>query len=299
MNSIVHTRAATYRFFLHSCRRRQPPSASSAIHRVLPAPGPSILRRVQSPRPRAEPDVGPHGVVVQRLPAIPQACSAEHAFLAVEGRHSVRPRRERLPGAHLDAQLGAAALAEVGIQEYHVVGIPPGRLHLAAYQQRVLLRHRSWPSYFMFRNSGRIELPSQLTQPGSRLPKRRVASWSAAPFPALPVTRGPQRRPVESSPKQPVGLPVEKREPASDPLLSRCLYQSWPLARANTCRRSLSLSQDVNSRLEIAPSLHVQLISVSVRPLPWRSVDLHRPCAPIRAVVIKVRYYGNSGDAYA
>ena len=51
-------------------------------------------------------------------------------------------RGDRLAGAHLDAQFGDAALAEIRIDEAHVVGVAGRRLHLAAHQQRVLVRHQ-------------------------------------------------------------------------------------------------------------------------------------------------------------
>src|ERR1035438_523061 len=73
----------------------------------------SVLGRMQTAGARAERDVGARGVVVERLPAVPQAGAAEDAFVAVEQRHAIRTRRERLTRAHLDAQLGGAALAEI------------------------------------------------------------------------------------------------------------------------------------------------------------------------------------------
>ena len=100
-----------------------------------------ILGRVQAARGRGRRRWCGR-VVVEGLLAVPQAGAAEDAFLAIEQRDAARPRRERLAGAHLDAELGGAALAEIGIQECHVVGVSRRRLHLAAYQQRVLLGHQ-------------------------------------------------------------------------------------------------------------------------------------------------------------
>src|ERR1017187_3178877 len=88
----------------------------------------SVLGRVQTAGARADRDVGARGVVVERLLAVPEAGAAEGAFVAVEQRHAIRPRRERLTRAHLDAQLGGAALTEIGIQERDMVGVSGGRL---------------------------------------------------------------------------------------------------------------------------------------------------------------------------
>lgn len=45
-----------------------------------------------------ESDVGAHGVVVERPAAVPHVCATEDAFLGVEQRHAVQPRREGLAG---------------------------------------------------------------------------------------------------------------------------------------------------------------------------------------------------------
>ena len=60
--------------------------------------------------------------------------------------------RDGLARAHLDAELGAAVAAQRGIEEDDVVGVAGRRLHLAADQQRVLVRHEQlavvgrWPA---------------------------------------------------------------------------------------------------------------------------------------------------------
>ena len=195
-------RAATCRFF-HSCRGRQPPTASSTIHRVLPALRPSILRRVQSPRPRAEPDVGPRSMPLE----LPAANSGVAAGRATGGREGAGPARlRRQDRIAFTADPAREPVAPRG-------GWHPGRLRrFPHYQLREVLNaglskaHRNNPSDCLWRSES---LQAILH------------------------------------------------------FLDVCTH-SWPLARANPCRRSLSLSQDVNSGREIAPSPHAQLISVSV-----------------------------------
>ena len=53
----------------------------------------------------------------------------------------VSPGVNRLAAARLDANPRAAFFAEFGMQENHVVRVAVRRLHLAAHEQRVLMRH--------------------------------------------------------------------------------------------------------------------------------------------------------------
>ena len=62
------------------------------------------------------------------------------AFLAIKRRHAVFAGRDGLAGTELDAQLRAAALALVRKNKRDVVGVAGRRLHLAAKQERVLVR---------------------------------------------------------------------------------------------------------------------------------------------------------------
>src|ERR1017187_1089363 len=86
-----------------------------------------IFRRMQPPRAGAEGNVAPLRVGVEWRQAVPHARAAVYALLAVEERDAVRTGRNRLPRAHLDAHLGRAALAEIGIDKSHVVGHAGGR----------------------------------------------------------------------------------------------------------------------------------------------------------------------------
>ena len=61
------------------------------------------------------------------------------AFLAVKSRHASFARRDGLAGAQFDADAGAAALAQLGVEENDVVGIAGRRLDFAAEQQSVLV----------------------------------------------------------------------------------------------------------------------------------------------------------------
>ena len=95
---------------------------------------------MQPARSRAKDDVPPRRVVFELRGAVPQAGPAVDALFAVEDRDAAGAGRDGLAGAGFDAQLGLAALAEMGVLEPHVVGESRRGLHLAADQQRVLVR---------------------------------------------------------------------------------------------------------------------------------------------------------------
>ena len=92
----------------------------------------SVLGGVQAAGAGAERDVAALGVVVERRAAVPQAGAAVHALFAIEYRDAAGAGRDGLAGAHLDAHLGNAALAEIGIDEAHMIGEAGRRLHLSA-----------------------------------------------------------------------------------------------------------------------------------------------------------------------
>lgn len=100
----------------------------------------SILRRVQAARAGAEGHGHALRIFRRGRGAVPQARAAVNAFLAVKIRHAVFAGRDGLAGTHLDAQLRAAALALVRENKRDVVGVAGRRLHLAAEQERVLVR---------------------------------------------------------------------------------------------------------------------------------------------------------------
>ena len=93
---------------------------------------------MQAARAGAEFDVGV--LAVGRLAAVPQACAAVDALFALEGGRAVLALRDGLAGAHGDAGLLAAGDAELRVAEDDVIGEAGHGLHLAAHQQRVLLR---------------------------------------------------------------------------------------------------------------------------------------------------------------
>ena len=61
------------------------------------------------------------------------------AFFAVECRHAAFAGRDGLAAAQLDANFGAAFLAQFRIQEHDMVRVTPRRLHLATHEQCVLV----------------------------------------------------------------------------------------------------------------------------------------------------------------
>ena len=99
-----------------------------------------ILRRVQAARSGAEGDGHALRVFRRGGGAVPQACAAVNAFIAVEIRHAVFAGCDGLAGTHFDAQFRAAALALVRKNKRDVIGVAGRRLHLAAEQERVLMR---------------------------------------------------------------------------------------------------------------------------------------------------------------
>ena len=80
-----------------------------------------VFGGVQSSGARAEDDVAFAGRL-RAAGAVPQTGAAMHAFFAIEERDAVAARGDRLARAHLDAHFGGAALAEIGVEEAHVVG---------------------------------------------------------------------------------------------------------------------------------------------------------------------------------
>ena len=73
--------------------------------------------------------------------AVPEARAAVHALLALEGDRSLRALGDGLPGAHRDAGWFSPQVLHIpAIAEDDVVTEASHRLHLAAHQQRVLLR---------------------------------------------------------------------------------------------------------------------------------------------------------------
>jgi len=73
-------------------------------------------------------------------PQFHRPCAAVNALLALEGGRAVLAQRDRLPRAHRDAGLLVARNAKARIAEDDMIGESGHRLHLAADQQRVLLR---------------------------------------------------------------------------------------------------------------------------------------------------------------
>ena len=55
-----------------------------------------------------------------------------YALFAIEDGDAAGTGRDGLAGAHLDAHFGGAALAEIGIDEVHMIGKSGRRLHLSA-----------------------------------------------------------------------------------------------------------------------------------------------------------------------
>src|ERR1035437_7758188 len=97
---------------------------------------------MQSPGAGAEGDITPRRVFIELHAAIPDAGPAVDALFAIESRDPAGARGDRLAGAHLDAHLGDTALAEIRVDETYVVRVAGGRLHLAAHQESVLVRHQ-------------------------------------------------------------------------------------------------------------------------------------------------------------
>ena len=63
------------------------------------------------------------------------------AFLALEVGRAVGAERDGLAGAHADAGFFLAGDAALTIQKHDVIGIAGYGLHLAAHQQRILVRN--------------------------------------------------------------------------------------------------------------------------------------------------------------
>src|SRR5208337_1616837 len=85
--------------------------------------------------------------------AIPQACAAVNALLAIERGHTVFTASNRLAGTHLYAKFGFAFAAQFAANENHVIGVARWRLHASAEQQGVLVRDQElsvkrnlWPA---------------------------------------------------------------------------------------------------------------------------------------------------------
>src|ERR1035437_9868615 len=97
---------------------------------------------MQSPGAGAEGDITPRRVFIELHAAIPDAGPAVDALFAIESRDPAGARGDRLAGAHLDAHLGDTALAEIRVDETYVVRVAGGRLHLAAHEERVLVRYQ-------------------------------------------------------------------------------------------------------------------------------------------------------------
>src|ERR1017187_9305171 len=89
-----------------------------------------------------EGDVHPLGVLGDGLRAIPVTGATVDTFLPVERRHAVYAGSNGLAGAKLDTDLGAAALAQFGVEENNMVAIARRRLDFATEEQRVLMRHQ-------------------------------------------------------------------------------------------------------------------------------------------------------------
>src|ERR1035441_6181281 len=89
-----------------------------------------------------EGDVHALGVLGDGLRAIPVTGATVNTFLPVERRHAAYAGSNGLAGAKLDTDLGAAALAQFGIEKDDMVGIAGRRLDFAPEQQRVLMRHQ-------------------------------------------------------------------------------------------------------------------------------------------------------------
>ena len=95
---------------------------------------------MQPAGPGAKVDGAAFRVVRPSLTAIPQAGTAVHAFLTVESRYAFWTRRDGLARASLNAHALTALAANSWKQEDHVIGITGRGLHLAADQQRILVR---------------------------------------------------------------------------------------------------------------------------------------------------------------
>src|ERR1035438_10307997 len=102
----------------------------------------SIFRRMQASGAGPQFDVAALRIARTGLGAIPQACPAVDAFLAVEGRGSVRAGRDGLAGTGVDADPRPAFFTGGCIDELHMVGVTRRGLHLAAEKQGILVRHQ-------------------------------------------------------------------------------------------------------------------------------------------------------------
>src|SRR5271169_5310535 len=84
----------------------------------------SVLRRMQTTGSGAEFDHGALGILRVRRRAVPETRTAMDALLAIEARDALLARRDRLAGAGLDADLRPTDLAQIGVEEDHMVRIP-------------------------------------------------------------------------------------------------------------------------------------------------------------------------------